>query len=231
VRIKPEWLQTVRQISENALSACDTVAKNVASARGDKAMLLGLHKGNVAPEIGRAQRSLDRARAGLEKTRISLRENSLQHATPRESQLAAEIRTAIRSMPQAERSAHLVGKDASVLAQRAVLEAPEFLSGVTGDFRTKVQDDLIRRAFPEQVAKIEETEQALEHAAASIALATGEVERSTRMDPNAFQTWLGEHSTDSAAAAAEHAQAMRDKAAEERQAFIDARLAKLGQAA
>ena len=234
-RIKSNWPDHVTSISKNVLAVIETAHKNVASTKDktDLATIRGLHRGNVAPKIGTASRALKRAKDDLHKAHQMLKQKSLQHDSPRDSQMAVELRQAIKAMPQSSRIPTLLGESADKLAVRAVLEAPEILTGIVGRFRADIQKDFLRRHYSEDVAKLDATAEALEHAAESIEAAKMEVGRTARFQsPQEAQAWWSEATSPAGAAEAEHRQAVRDKADAERQAYVDKRLTELsGQAA
>lgn len=76
---------------------------------------------------------------------------------PHEIALAQEIRTYIRSLPEARRTAEVrkLVEKGDKAAIRAVLSAPAYLTGVDQNFIEMTRDEMIKRTNPEQFAKLE----------------------------------------------------------------------------
>ena len=227
-RIDPAWPDSVRGVSIRALTAFDSLAakRGVLNANAaDYVEKLRAGAVDVGKSVASARVALEKAAARRDEMRAGLLAKAFKHDDPRSAEMAGEIRSHVRSLPQGEAVALLIGDHASKAAQLAILEAPLFLSGVTGDMRDRVENNFLSRYFADDVAAIVATDEALSHAATSIELTRSTLEREGQFPGGGLEKWLAdeckiETTTDDIDEA-------RRKSDDERLAAVERRLAEL----
>lgn len=178
-RINPAWAPHAQDVSKRALAAVDEIANRKATiAPGDKAALRDAVARHAGPMAAKAAADLSRAKNKLAIDRSELAQKAIAHSTPKDSEIAKEIRGHLRSIPAGDRLKILMGPDASLVAQRAVLEVPLFLSGVPSlEISNRILDDVLGKHFPNEVAALGVVAEAIDHADASVRLAKDELAR------------------------------------------------------
>lgn len=221
---------STRATVDRALSAFDAVgakkkALNSAAADYQEKLREGVAR-DGGPMLGRAAWEVQAGKRKLENDRAELRERAIKHDSPRSAAMAAETRAYLRTLDPSKAAAVVIGPNADPLAQRAVLEAPAFLSGIGDDVRARAEAGLLARHHGAEVAALDAQAEALTHAEAAVALATGEMQRALGFNARDFATWFDglKPSPEQIAAEAAEAKAARDAA---REAFVEKRLAEL----
>lgn len=153
-------------------------------------------KKNTVPELRRHQHRAERAEQRLEARFQALFTPKIDPADLSSAMLRAEIRAHLRSLePSARISVIMTGDDPRLMA--AIFEAPEFLSGVSGEMREKAKALMIERANPNEVAAIEEERETVNLVNMAIELAVKMVREETgfkNSSSHEFDTWMTEAS-------------------------------------
>jgi len=228
-RLNPAWPEKIRAISNRALSAFDSFAASRDVIDTNKADWIPAMRTAATPAgktIAGAVRDLDRARAKQAESRAALLAKATAHATPRDADLATEIRAHIRTLSQGEVTALLIGDGADPAAQRAAMEGPTFLTGISPEVRARVTADYLGLHHADDVAALAMADDALAHAETSIKATRNQIERDARFETVvAFERWLEMDCQPDPAA--DDADAARAKVEAERLAAVDARLSQL----
>lgn len=113
--------------------------------------------GGMAPELRRVRERMHQVQAELAARREALAKPKIDQADEAAARIRAEARAFLRSASTGDRAKVLLGRDADPTMLAAVLEAPEALSGVTGQLR---QDVVARHLEVNHAGDIREMEAA-----------------------------------------------------------------------
>lgn len=194
-RIKPSWPAHYKLTIETALRAHDNLASARAKINGDAELsaqgrvsrlqkYVTQHSG---PALANAMRSLHLERGKIKAKKASI----VAKATDLDADaFGAEIRVAIRSMSQGEAAALLIGANADPRAQKAVLAAPRFLTGLSQEVYSRVESDHLATSHASDLADVAEAEEALSTAEAAVGILRANLVESTGMQEAAFDQWL-----------------------------------------
>ncbi len=109
----------------------------------------------AAPDLRRQQYRLAQAAQKLAAKRKALSVPDFDKADVVGAMMRAEIRTHLRSLDEARRTALLSIKPSSELVA-AVFEAPDFLTGISGELRNRIETAFIETHHPNKLAAIEQ---------------------------------------------------------------------------
>jgi hypothetical protein len=123
-----------------------------------------------------------------------------------------------------------MGKDVDKQVQRAALEGHPLLTGVAAQFRADVEKDFLQRNYGSELAELNATSEALDHAEASVTAARNTLATSANFgNPQKFQSWFDEASKNVGAVVAADAREAKKRVDDARElalALHDDRLAK-----
>ena len=146
---------------------------------------------NVVPELRRQQFRIERRAKMLQEKRLRLGVPKPDPTDIAGAMLRGEIRSYLRSLDAAKLTAMLsVDIDATVVA--AVFEAPGFLTGVSPELRARVEELVIEKTHPEEVAQIDEELEALRTIAIAVETSVKEVKTEAGFtgETKAFDEWM-----------------------------------------
>lgn len=126
----------------------------------------------AAAELYRSRKTVETLRSRLEAWRERLAPPPLDKADAAGATMRVEIRNALRAMSPGARMNALMAEDADLFLLEAVLQAPDFLSGLDAKNRPEVAARYVERKHPDDVAAIEQADEAITVLAVATAVAT-----------------------------------------------------------
>lgn len=115
-----------------------------------------------AHELHRARKSVETMRQKLTERRAKLAPAAPDKADMSAAILRSEMRTMLRGMSTGQRMALLLSPNPDPMLLQAVLEAPDFASGMNPQTRELVTAAVIEKTHPGALAAIEQVEEAIE---------------------------------------------------------------------
>jgi hypothetical protein len=163
-------LKPIRAALDVALNARDAVReKHAALAKNSHLSPIGrlddvrsFVSKSTAPAIHKARKTVSTARDELAKWKDRLKPAAPDPKNVSAAVLRSEMRTQLRGLSNAARTALLLTENPDPMLVQAVLEAPGFSSGVADDIRARMLEAYATRNHPEELAWIAESEEALE---------------------------------------------------------------------
>jgi len=146
-----------------------------------------------AQVVKRARDAMAAGIAQIETLRSDMLRTSIDKTDLASAVLRSEIRTWLRGLPDARRTALLIsGADPQITS--AVIEAPAELSGVTPDRHDQMREDLIRQLNPESVQKADQIAEALASLASAEKVAYETLTKGSGIAPHELNELMGDAS-------------------------------------
>jgi hypothetical protein len=175
-------LKPIRAALESALNAHDAVRERHTSlSKNQNLSSLGrlddvraFVSKSTAPIIHRGRATARAARQDVAAWQVRLQPPSPDPKNVAAAVLRSEMRTQLRGLSQSARYALLLSETIDPTLAQAVLEAPNFSSGVTDEIRGRMVEIIINHDHPEQLAQIAQVEEAIKllDAATGITMST-----------------------------------------------------------
>ena len=115
-----------------------------------------------AHQVVRAHKTLARIKAKQDERRASIQPKSPDKADVAGAVARSDLRNMLRGMKMGERANLLLAKDADPMLRAAVLELPNYASGIDDFIRGAVTNAVIEREHPGALAELEEADAAIE---------------------------------------------------------------------
>lgn len=196
-RIKSSWPQRYRNLITDTLSRFDSLRAKRTEVFGDRDLTSeGKSKRvrdyvfkEVAQNLGTATRSVNRMRKSVTNERTAAVSRAIGSEL---DAVGLAICAAVKNLSQAELTALTFGPDADRRVVQAVLNAPALLTGVSAQLRSQIEADFISQHAADDLAKVTESEEALEMAETCVGVLKSEVIEALDMTLPVFDAWFGQ---------------------------------------
>jgi hypothetical protein len=150
---------------------------------------------SIVPKLRRELDDLDQSAAKLSSFRKQLAVVKVDKSDAQAAAIRAQIRDRLAALPDAKRASVLLGNPDEITVA-AVLEAPNYLSGVSQEVLGKMMEFRAQKTKPDVLAKIQEEEEVLAIANAAIRIGLAELRKEGEFlgREGVFNDWMTEAS-------------------------------------
>lgn len=120
------------------------------------------HVSKDAHKVMRVQKTLQKIREQHAQERASVQPKAPDRTDVAAAVARSDLRSMLRAMQMAKATQLLIGPQADAILQAAVLELPNYASGINDEIRRIVTEQVIEREHPGALAELEQKAEAIE---------------------------------------------------------------------